>query len=88
MPSLGTAAVNFRLLKQNICGMSVVPADYDQLRRYNLAEISDVNEEHVESTHTKATHPSENGTGEDAADKVDQQAPPVPSSVGDTNQQA
>ncbi|KAH0556491.1 hypothetical protein GP486_005610 [Trichoglossum hirsutum] len=26
---------------QNICGMSVVPADFDQLRRYNLAEIYD-----------------------------------------------
>ncbi|KAI9773328.1 MAG: hypothetical protein M1840_007543 [Geoglossum simile] len=71
---------------QNICGMSVVPADYDQLRRYNLAEISDVTR-NMSNQHTqKQRTPSGNSTGEDA-DKVDQQAPPVPSSVGDTTNQ-
>jgi hypothetical protein len=67
--------------------MSVVPADYDQLRRYNLAEISDV-ARNMSNHHTqKQPKPSGYGTGEDAADKVDQQAPPVPSSVGDTTNQ-
>ena len=58
--------------------MSVVPADYDQLRRYNLAEISDV-ARNVSNQHTqKQPKPT---------DKVDQQAPPVPSLVGDTRNQ-
>jgi tRNA acetyltransferase TAN1 len=26
-------------MRQNTCGMSVVGSDYDQLKRYNLAEI-------------------------------------------------
>ncbi|KAI9777708.1 MAG: hypothetical protein M1839_008627 [Geoglossum umbratile] len=69
---------------QNICGMSVVPADYDQLRRYNLAEICDIGR-NPSNQHT-AGRPLHSGidTGEDAADKVGQQAPPVPSAVGDT----
>jgi len=25
--------------KQNVCGISVVPGDYEELKRYNLAEI-------------------------------------------------
>ena len=68
--------------------MSVVPADYDQLRRYNLAEIRDVTR-NTSNQHTqRQPAPSGNGTDEDAAGKVDQQAPQVPGSVGDTaNQQ-
>ncbi len=31
----------FRLMRQNVCGMSVVGSDYDLLKRYNLAEIYD-----------------------------------------------
>lgn len=26
-------------MRQNVCGMSVVGSDYDQLKRYNLAEL-------------------------------------------------
>ena len=65
-----------------------MPADYDQLRRYNLAEINDVRRNMPNQHEEKQPLPSGTGADEDAADKVGQQAPPVPSSVGDkTNQE-
>jgi tRNA acetyltransferase TAN1 len=36
---LTTKRIDSRLIHQNICGMSVVGSDYENLKRFNLAEI-------------------------------------------------
>jgi hypothetical protein len=64
--------------------MSVVPADFDQLRRYNLAEIHDARR-NMSNQHTEEQHLSRgSGSGGDAADEVDQQAPSMLGSVETT----
>ncbi|KAH0542365.1 hypothetical protein FGG08_003210 [Glutinoglossum americanum] len=65
---------------QNICGMSVVPADFDQLRRYNLAEINDASRNLSNQQADGRRLPGGSGVGENAADEVDQRTPSIVSS--------
>lgn len=41
-------------LSQNVIGMSVVPGDYDKLKRFNLAEIYDPSPKAEPATESKA----------------------------------